>query len=259
MALKNQSTTDWSRKVEQGTIVALVLGAASFAFWLGGISNTLTELKQKQAEPEKLLPIPKKQLDALVASLQTAQLDQNEWLKQIPVGTILPMYLEGDEDKAYEHIPRSWVLCDGKVLNSDHPRKFTDKEVDHQLWNRATPNLDGRFLRGANSQFPNGTLGGSDLLPKHVHGLPAHTGPVSETHEDPEKTAEQRGFWVRAGDKKEFKPGVLRASHANPNNGEGQHSHFFGVPNTFDKPTGSAETPEIIPRFVAVRFIIRVK
>jgi hypothetical protein len=66
----------------------------------------------------------------------------------VPVGTVLAWY--GDIDD----LPRGFVLCDG---------------------DDGTPDLQGKFLMGANADYPPGVIGGQNAT-SHSHTFSAQTG-----------------------------------------------------------------------------------
>jgi hypothetical protein len=173
---------------------------------------------------------------------------------ELPVGGILPCYLTGDDEAIYQVLPREWVLCDGKRLDEAHPRRFQESDVAPHLWKAATPDLAGRFPRGVSGDQKVGSVGGDDLLPDHSHDMPAHTGRVSERKDDPtlEPDGKAHGMWLR--DNGEFAVRQFKLDRDFSNNSNGNHSHFLPATKSV-----SGTRPSIVPRYTAVRFVMRIK
>lgn len=92
----------------------------------------------------------------------------------MPVGTIVSWWDAGNSP-----VPPGKLLCDGQAFSpTTYPALAAHLGVSN------TPDLRGRFLRGADDVFANGTTGGSNVssLPEHTHGLSDHTHSINHDH-----------------------------------------------------------------------------
>src|SRR6185503_1705786 len=80
-----------NRKLEQGTLVAVVLAIIAFAFWLGGLETKINKL-----DP-----------DTAAAKTEEKITDAAKRAGTIPKGTIVAWYSK------IGPIPTGWGLCDG--------------------------------------------------------------------------------------------------------------------------------------------------
>lgn len=143
---------------------------------------------------------------------------------QTPIGTIIA-WANVIESMS---IPDGWVECDGAT---------------HQLEDEVSvtvPDLRGVFLRGADAQFPPMTRGGSDDIAAHSHGV--NLGGVPVLIDRPNDIAQSGGVF---GGNPLHHPSVI-------------HSHNARVSDTTVNTTQNA-AQDNRPRFVSVRFIIRIR
>ncbi|MEY3275410.1 MAG: hypothetical protein RL153_675 [Verrucomicrobiota bacterium] len=146
-------------------------------------------------------------------------------------------------------VPAGWALCDGRTSNG-----------------RVTPDLRGKFVVGAQSSQPVGTVGGASTVTLSVANLPSHTHGVSgdtvdggnhNHYFDDYYVSENigNGNWGWLG---------LRGNdwdnrgHTTGNNTayNGTHRHSFSVTSA---ATGSGSAFSIVPPFYALAFIMRVQ
>jgi hypothetical protein len=178
-----------------------------------------------------------------------------------PVGAILAYCADGDP-------PPGWTDCDGKVIDAAHG--FSRDKVAEAWWNRTVPTLNGRFLRGKTGDESIGQSYGSDQVPSHAttsggahaHTLPSFTGGI----------ALSKDGWVNPGafllvdmfgGAHENGTQFLQTENDNGRNehqrGKGQHRHLLGG-NTSEAGAHqhSIEAVQYVPKYVAIRYIIRI-
>jgi hypothetical protein len=182
-----------------------IIGIGNLAALVGAIFTVAIFISQAvqsriDAKVNELLPMSKTSLSDMLNTLKSDDLTIKDWLKNMPVGTVLPYALPVDSGQLYDRLPRNWVLCDGRAIDSKHPRAFGQGEVDPAYWNKSVPDLTGRVLRGAVKGEVAGNLGGKDSVSglmttrggAHVHEIPAHdhhigglTGSIANDGPDP--------------------------------------------------------------------------
>jgi hypothetical protein len=152
----------------------------------------------------------------------------------VPVGTILPFHTFGGKAA----IPLGWQICDGSLItNSASP-----------LLGELTPNLVGRFLKGATNS---GTSGGSISTGARDGGTDLNT----HKHESAAITPEH--YW---GNDAPFGTGGSRAAAGACNAGVAKSGsrpiELTNIPYNTDL---NAHTHSVDPLNYAVLFIVRIR
>lgn len=187
-----------------------------------------------------------------------------------PIGTILPFY--GHPNALMN---TGWVLCDGTMVSEAN--SFKQTEVHPFFWEKRLPDLGGRVLRGVSGAETVGNRAGSDQLStaqtneagqhahngnSHTHALRERTGRVSNGGPDPGmgeyKIRDDHRGWTNAH---HFDVG------GDGGNNEGNHYHDLGGSTSATSSSmaqrgshvHSISAVSIVPSYVAVRFIIRIK
>lgn len=147
-------------------------------------------------------------------------------------------------------VPAGWALCDGRTSNG-----------------RVTPDLRGKFVVGAQSSQPVGTVGGASTvtlavthLPSHTHGVSGGTssdGAHNHTYDDVYVSEAfgplgNQGWLGIKGNDRDNGPHTTQRGTWNTSS----HSHSFSVTSA---ATGSGSAFSIIPPFYALAFIMRVQ
>ena len=158
------------RKLQIGTLVTVVLAIIGFAFWLGGLNSTISELKTaewftntRKAEQAKFADELKKLRDENQPKPSPLPLQLPADL--LPVGTIL---IWGADSKT---LPDNWKVCDGSELpTAGHDKLF---KIIGTTWGGSEfafrlPDFSGRFLLGAAKARKIGTYQEA-MLPPHSH------------------------------------------------------------------------------------------
>ncbi len=190
-----------------------------------------------------------------------------------PIGSIVSWYAPEAKNifDIYRILPRNWVLCDGSPLNELHHLKLQKIDVDPSLYQKVTPNLVGRFIRGAGSAqgidlTPGGadstsaTLVKTDTQGEHHHSMAAGTTTGLIVNSDagldltPYRTVDDHQFTSADAH--------LRVD-VDSGNHEGQHRHELSDMQTSEAGQHVHEVSipslPIIPPFVGLWFIIRIK
>jgi microcystin-dependent protein len=186
---------------------------------------------------------------------------------QLPIGTVIPF--GGDATT----IPSGhWLLCDGRECKAaDYPELARLLGQDQQS-TLVLPDWSGCVIRGASKNERVFSVGGSDQSAvsvtaengKHNHQLPGKTGLISDEPDGPLEpqnaySVARNGSWSHAYSKQSFQGHIIVATDSGKA-GEGHHRHFLGG-ETFDAGNHTHEIPAlaVVPRHVAVRFLIKAK
>lgn len=150
-----------------------------------------------------------------------------------PIGMITLWY--GAENK----VPAGWALCNGQ---------------------NGTPDLTGRFVVGASTSasYRAGMTGEGKLylninqLPAHSHLASASTGGLHQHS----TTYDKRGFNANYSDQglTPNNPATTKSEFTNYTSNDGQHNHVITV-----EPTGNGMPIDVVPRYYAVHYIMRVR
>jgi len=147
-------------------------------------------------------------------------------------------------------VPAGWALCNGQTSNG-----------------RLTPDLRGKFVVGAWSSQPVGTVGGASTVTLSVANLPSHTHGVSggtssdgahnHTYDDVYVSEAfgplgNQGWLGIRGNDYDNGPHTTQRGTWNAS----AHSHSFSVTSA---ATGSGSAFSIVPPFYALAFIMRVQ
>lgn len=184
----------------------------------------------------------------------------------VPLGMMLPYF--GDK------LPKGFVWADGES-------RWPDKDwvPEHLRGKARVPNMNGRTLRGVDSDSDVGLAGGSDHIASHstmvdgahehafrdhVHSLPELTGQVAQTGPFPP----YKSFSVKDAGGTFCNPGHFDVGDG-PDGNQGQHRHELGgntstaIRITESKKEGvhSHNIGELdyIPAHITVRWIIRIQ
>ena len=259
----------WLQRVGLILSVLGVGGLFACALWISSAVQTAVG---------KSLPLSPEELKTLVNNLQARKQELAEWDKQFPVGTILPVVIEGSDEKVYAAIPRNWALCDGSRIDGSHKRGYKKEEVDDQFWNNTVPDLKKRYLRGWNGVEKIGAAGGDDSVPKHEtqkdghhshavndhkHGLPGLTGSIAATGDNPGKHKylvldDNEGWRLENHMTTEAKNGGSEGQHRHDLGGKTVSTDAFSTKDDGDHAHVVAPVP-FAPSYVAVRHIIRIR
>lgn len=117
-------------------------------------------------------PDVQKDMEALALAVDTAICGTAE--SSNPIGGIMAWWDTGNSP-----LPVGKLRCDGAVFDGG-----AFPALAAHLGNTTTPDLQGRFLRGADDTFASGQFGGSDTasLPAHIHGLNKHVHSIAHKH-----------------------------------------------------------------------------
>ncbi len=236
-----------------GIVAGIAVPLVGGLIWLGSLSATLSELKEKtdkidsrvlKAETltEKLLSQDYEQRlsDRVVkgASENVEELlsQKNlDFLATLPIGTIVPYVGSHEELKKL----KEWKLCDGNKLEGERYR-------DSPFFNGPLPNLDGVFLRGTAQRTRIFSSGGIAKV-SHAHGI-THAHQMPHMHSG--KTGASEHF---------------NSSPRDHHHKGGDHAHSFTTGQPNPEATGSASNAhsekveiELLPPFVEVLYIIKV-
>ena len=155
----------------------------------------------------------------------------------VPVGTIVP-YLGNDDD-----IPPGWVLCDGRDNPSNSQIRY---DADSERGGIQLPDLRSRFIRGSYNPLNLSGIqeGGNDTISlKHAH-LWAHFG-GKHWHSYNEKNAYHQ---------------VDNWDNGMHHKGAGEYPLLIktGSKKNLYTDQGSIEKVSTLPKYVELRFIIRI-
>ena len=172
----------------------------------------------------------------------------------VPIGAIVMW--SGSEAS----IPTGWALCDASTKNK-----------------QTTPDLRGRFIRGADGSITTGTVGGADSVTLTTKQLPSHThqptfslttagghshayndhffsGDSSLTGGDNKGNNNGENTWVGTGAIMDSNNPLWYRSMATASAGD--HTHGFSLTIA---STGDGQSFSIMPKYYALAFIMRVQ
>lgn len=179
----------------------------------------------------------------------------------IPVGTIMAVGIAGSDEELYRVLAKGWVLCDGQVVDTKHPAQFKREDVSSGWWNKPVPNLGGRVLRGHGAgeavlafNRPNDATAAVAVAGAGAHGhdLPPRTASISNAG-----PAIPAHTYLTRDNNGGFGTGFHLATDSTPAI-EGQHRHDLGGSIGGGDHGHNVPPLDIVPSYVAVRFIIRV-
>ena len=153
----------------------------------------------------------------------------------VPVGSIVPF---GGNTA---NIPSNWRLCNGALIS----------DPESPLNNTNTPNLSGRFLRGADASYPLNYYAGADT---HTHGFYDNDPYVYFAR----NTVGSWYGWQMASQATAFFPNIYAPTVDNSTNTTGpwdSHGHING--STY--ASGTTYAGSTLPRFYSVNYIMRIK
>ena len=230
------------RIIRYAKIVSGIVGACLIAF-LGhqsfqGIPNAIEEKWTDEYSNKFQAELETIEAAADVATELSEQVRNQQQLIEsyssvpgvVPIGGIIPIATNISETRLYEILPKNWVLCDGELINQEHPRQFQQNEVSASLWNTRAPDLQDRFIMGWSTNY----------RPLETGGANAN----SHTHSGKTENADSVGDSQGAG----------WGSHNGTQLPEEAHGHTFSTASNsdLDEPYSNA------PAFMATYFVMRV-
>ncbi|MCA8993115.1 MAG: hypothetical protein KDA88_14090 [Planctomycetaceae bacterium] len=238
--------------------IVLLLFGTTFGALLPYLYAKITYLADKTAELEK----PIKEWDEKIAKSEKRFDDhvevrkgefmkstRLEILKSLPIGTILAYQPPVGQD-----LPDGWMYCNDSEV-TDELSPFFGKKV---------PNLNGHMLRGGINGETIGESYGSDKLPNHSHQVPQHhlslEGLTTSWISDQRGSGDIPKVTVLKHDGA-FGPGHL--VWKGESEIDGQHTHALHGNIKHDAintgPVIGNDNLDFLPKYVAVRFIIRIR